>query len=210
MKTALVTTVCSAFAMLASAANALEPKQCLPMAEMTAALAKEGQKSLVFGNRTAVRDGKGGPETAYLEKWVNTFTANGVGPGSVGYNIEGDKPLGTPSTKACVAAKYINVTLYDARKPGTPSAAKRGGDFDSMLADNETRSVRPMLQADTVSTAANGEIRRGGGLLLLGQTQRKAGYLEASSGGGSWTNVMFMQETDYTPTALAILDGQSR
>lgn len=187
---------------------ALEPKQCLPMAAMNAALQAEGQRTLIIGNRVAFRDSPERPSGAKVEKWMNAYTANAEH--SRGFNIEGDRPMGEPSTKACIAGKFTNIGLYDARQPGTPEAAKRGADFDTSLRDNEAKGTRPMLQADSISTGPDGSIRTGLGITLFGNMRVKVGYLVANYPGGKSADMMFMGDTQYTPTAIARLDAARR
>jgi hypothetical protein len=43
----------------ANTAAALEPKQCLPIAEMNAALKADGQRSLIIGDRWALKNPTG-------------------------------------------------------------------------------------------------------------------------------------------------------
>lgn len=184
-------------------AQALEPRQCLPMAEMNAALVAEGQRTLIIGNRIAFLDGPGGRIEA--GKNVNTFTSNA--DGSVGYNLEGDKPMGEPSTRVCVAARFTNIVLYDARSPGTPPGALRGEPFDSHLRENEAVDYRPMLQADAVTRAATGAWQIANGMTLLGRTAGQGAWMTIVYPDGRFSDLMFMGDVSYTPTAIARIDA---
>lgn len=196
----------AAISFTAFSAYALEPKQCLPMAEMNAALKAEGQRTLIIGNRAAGRNSSASVSGVKIKKWVNTFTSNA--DGTLGYNLEGDKPAGQPSETVCVRGKFINVKLYDARKHGTPEAARRGGEFDTYLSDNETKGTRPMLQADAIATAPDGTVTLGNGITLMGNTKVKGGYLIVNYSDGEAAEILVMMNTEYTPTALARLDAQ--
>ncbi len=74
----------------ATPAHALEPKQCLPMAEMNSALKAEGQRTMIIGNRVYVDSPTDDIMDARFNRFVNTVTANA--DGSLGYQLEGDKP----------------------------------------------------------------------------------------------------------------------
>lgn len=187
---------------------ALEPKQCLSMADMNAALKAEGQRTLFIANRTALKSAPERKSGIAADQWVNTFTSNANG--SLGYNLEGDKKKGELSSLVCVRAKYINVRLYDARKPGTPPAAKRGGNFDLSLKSNEALGTRPAMQADTIATAPDGSVREGNGLTLLANMKAKGAYMVVNYEGGDSADLFMMTDAEYTPTALARLEAAAR
>lgn len=189
---------------LPSSALALEPRQCLPMAEMNAALRAEGQRTIIIGDRAALRNDASRDSGIRVQRWVNTFTSND--DGSVGYNLEGDRPSGEASTRACVRAKLTNIRLYDARRPGVPQAALRGGPFDDFLRRDETHGIRPMLQADSVSTGPNGEVRRGNGITLQGDMARGSAMLFVNRADGTSESLYLMDNVTYTPTGLERLN----
>lgn len=188
---------------LAAPAFALEPRQCLSMTEMNASLVAEGQRTLIIGNRIAFLDGPG--DRIEAGRSVNTFTSNA--DGSVGYNLEGDKPMGEPSTQVCVRAKFTNIVLYDARKPGTPQGAWRGEPFDAHLRENEAADYRPMLQGDAVTRSATGEWVIANGMTLLGRIAGQGAWLEVNYADGRYADIMFMGDVSYTPTALARIEA---
>ena len=104
----------------ATAAHALEPKQCGTAAEMTEALKAEGQKSVIVGNRFASVFGSNDERIAAVAI-TNVFTVNENGEG---YNLEGNQPLGTPSTRFCVAAKYVDARFNNWERAGIPAFAQ--------------------------------------------------------------------------------------
>ena len=182
-------------------ALALEPKQCLSLADMNKAMQAEGQRSLVVGNRSAMHNDASAQSGVSVSLYVNLFTSNS--DGSLGYNLEGDKPMGTPSEKVCVRSKFINIALFDARKSGTPPAAKRGGEFDKSLQRNELLGTRPMLQADAIATAPDGTVHKGNGLTLFGNAKIKSAYVVVNYPDNTAADLFLMTETDYTPEGLA-------
>jgi len=184
-----------------STARALEPRQCLPMAEMNAALRAEGQRTIIIGDRTTLVDDRSRPGGARIDRWVNTFTSNE--DGSLGYNLEGDRPMGEPSSQVCVRAKLTNIRLYDRGRSDTPDDAKRGGDFDVMLRQDATLGTRPMLQADSISTDTTGALRRGLGITLMSNAGTRAAWLLANYPRGVVRNMLEMRTTDYTEVGLA-------
>lgn len=185
---------------------ALESKQCLPMAQMNEALKAERQKVLIMGDRAVPVDDNTQVGRVRIDRWVNIFTSNP--DGSLGYNIEGDKPMGQVSTRACVAAKLTNIRLYDRRRAGTPSETRRGGEFDAMLIEDEKRGTRPMLQADSISTGPDGKVRQGLGITLMGNPGSRAAFLIANYPAGGLRDMFQMSTTDYTAEGESRLTGQ--
>jgi len=189
---------------LPSSVLALEPRQCLPMAEMNAALRAEGQRTLIIGDRAALRNDASRESGIRVNRWVNTYTSND--DGTLGYNLEGDRPSGEPSTRVCVAGKFTNIRLYDARRPGTPEGVVREGAFGAMVAEQERQGIRPMLQADSISTGPNGEVRRGNGITLMGDMARGSAMLFVNRAGGRAESLKLMQNVAYTPAGLERLN----
>jgi hypothetical protein len=176
------------------------------MAEMNAALVAEGQRTLIIGNRVAFQDrATGSPQVI---KYVNTYTSNA--DASLGYNLEGDRAMGEPSTRVCVAGKFTNMRLYDARRPGTPREAWRGGDFDQSLRDNEARGIRPMLQADSLVVAPDGSVRIGNGITQFYNERGEGGFMVVNLRDGAAADTVFIADLTFTPTALARLEALSR
>ncbi|HEV2818250.1 MAG TPA: hypothetical protein VGW40_13640 [Allosphingosinicella sp.] len=171
---------------------------------MNAALRAEGQRTIIIGDRAALRNDASRASGLRVNRWVNTFTSND--DGSLGYNLEGDRPSGEASTRVCVAGKFTNIRLYDARRPGTPPGARRGGAFDAMLADQEALGIRPMLQAESISTGPNGEVRRGNGVTLQGSVTQRSGMLFVNRAGGTAESLYLMQNVAYTPAGLERLN----
>ena len=174
------------------------------MAEMNVALRAEGQRTLIIGDRAALRNDASRESGLRVNRWVNTYTSND--DGSLGYNLEGDRPSGEASTRVCVAGKFTNVRLYDARRPGTPESLVREGAFAAMVAEQETQGIRPMLQADSISTGPNGEVRRGNRVTLMGDVARGSAMLFVNRAGGRAESLKLMQNVSYTPAGLERLN----
>lgn len=198
---ALIATAC-----VSASAQALEAKQCLPMAEMNAALKAEGQRTLVIGDREAIQNPTGKIKDAAVLRFVNTVTANS--DGSLGYQLEGDLPRAQASHQVCVAAKLTNVRLFDARRPGVPQDALLGGKFDEALRANEKLGTRPMVMADTVHTGADGQNRMGLPIVLLANVEHKGGHMFTRLANGQPQFLMQMGDTEYTSAGLARLNPQ--
>ena len=99
-------------------AGGLEDGKCYTKAEAEAVLAQEGQKPIFGGDR--ITD----------TKPANIFFVNDSG---YGYNIEGDRSLGTPSQKLCVGSSYKNVHINGRDNPNIPGWGlniKSNGTFD--------------------------------------------------------------------------------
>lgn len=187
-----------AAAMMASTpALALEPKQCLPLAEMNAALKADGQRTLILGDRLAIQDPTGRAEDMYTNRYANAVTANG--DGSLGYQIEGDKTRQQASSTMCVRAKLTNVRLFDASQPGTPKAALLGGAFDDNVRELGAKGMRPMLVADTLH--GSDASRRGNPLVVFGNVSSGTGSLTTQTSDGPKL-LAVLGDTDYTPEAL--------
>ena len=178
------------------------------MADMNAALKADGQRTLIAGNRSALRNAPELESGVTANLWVNTFTSNA--DGSLGYNLEGDKPLGQPLTTVCVAGKFTNIKLYDARKPGIRPETKRGAAFNKVMAEYEVNTTRPMLQADAIAIAPDGKTRIGNGITLFYNTRLHGAYLVVNYPDGTAADILMMTNTDYTPTALARLDAAAK
>jgi hypothetical protein len=174
------------------------------MADMNAALRAEGQRTIIIGDRAALRNDASRESGLRVNRWVNTFTSND--DGTLGYNLEGDRPSGEPSTRVCVAGKFTNIRLYDARRPGTPDGVVREGAFGAMVAEQERQGIRPMLQADSISTGPNGEVRRGNSVTLMGDVARQSAMLFVNRTGGRAESLKLMMNVAYTPAGLERLN----
>lgn len=195
-----------AFTAAAQPALALEPKQCLPMAEMNAALRAEGQRTMIIGDRVAINDDGSRPSGVRFDRYVNTVTSNA--DGSTGYQLEGDLPRVQSSTIVCVATKLMNVRLYDARGTHIPPAAYLGGQFDAVVKENAAKGSRPMLVADTVHPSPGGVERRGLPIVLFGNVPHRTGSIATRLPDGKPQFLVGMADTDYTPAGLARLNPQ--
>lgn len=185
---------------------ALEPKQCLPMAEMNAALKAEGQRTMIIGDRVYVDSPTDDIMDARFNRFVNTVTSNN--DGSLGYQLEGDKPRAQASDKVCVRAKLANVRLFDARKPGLNQSALLGGAFNESIIGSEKNGTRPMVIADSVHRDTSGNERTGLPVVLLGNMEVKAGVMISRQPDGRPINMLRMTSTEYTTAGLARLTPQ--
>jgi len=190
----------------ATPALALEPKQCLPMAQMNAALKAEGQRSLIIGDRRAVNDAPERASGVRVTNYANIVTSNA--DGSVGYQLEGDLPRAQSSTSMCVRAKLTNIRLFDARKPGTLPGMLLGGAFDDDVRDKEKRGTRPMVITDTVHRAPDGSQRLGLQMIVYGNMAGRSASIYARDANGDPVFMVLMGDTDYTPFAIQTLDAR--
>jgi hypothetical protein len=188
-----------------SAPPSLQAGQCLPMAEMNAALRAEGQRTMIIGNRSAVqeRDAAGNP-TRVVEN-VETITSNA--DGSLGYNLGGDRPREEASTRVCVGAKLTNIRLYDARQASIPRDAYLGGTFNQLVDENAARGTRPMVVADTVFSNDNGGTRMGRPIVLFGNVEGRSGSLVTYTANQEPARLALLVSTDYTPAAMERING---
>lgn len=200
---------CAVPATLANAQQAatttLQAGQCLPMADMNAALRAEGQRTMIIGNRSAIeeRDAAGNPTR--LAERLETITSNA--DGSVGYNLAGDRPREEPSTNVCVRAKLTNVRLFDASQPTIPRDAYLGGSFNTLVNDNAARGTRPMVVADTVFSNESGGTRLGRPIVLFGNVEGRTASLVTYTANQEPARLAGLVSTDYTQAALERLNG---
>lgn len=195
-----------ATAVAASPAFALEAKQCLSMADMNAALKAEGQRTMIIGDRVYVDSPTDDIMDARFNRFLNTVSSNA--DGSLGYQLEGNKPRAQTSDKVCVAAKLTNVKLFDARKPGLNQAALLGGAFNESIIKSEQNGTRPMVVADSVHRDASGVERIGLPVVLLGNMEVKVGALITRQADGHLVYMQRMSSTEYTAAGLARLNPQ--
>ena len=196
----------AAYAILcSSSAWALEPKQCLPLAEMNAALRAEGQRTLIIGNREALNNDASRSSGVRITRYADAVTANA--DMTLGYQIEGDLPRDQTSTSFCVGAKLTNIRLLDARRPGTVTAALLGGAFDADVRAKEKLGTRPMIIADTVHQTAGRSSRLGLPMILFWNSASRSAGMFSRQADGTPIEMMIMGETDYTPVALQRLDA---
>ncbi len=95
----------------------IKAKDCYVTAEMNRAMQLLGQRSLIQGDRIAVGDNAKGE--IMTEGRRNLFTSNA--DGSLGFNVEGDAPSGSPQKQFYVGAVYTDVRLYDRDMKVIPS-----------------------------------------------------------------------------------------
>ena len=190
---------------ISSPAHALEAKQCLPMAEMNAALKADGQRTMLIGDRVAaVRDETVESLTKVIRA-VNTVTSNS--DGSLGYQLEGDRSRAEPSSRVCVRAKLTDVQLFDARKPSVAKAAYLGGAFDKIVDANAANGNRPAVVASTVF-GSDDSLRRGLPIVIFKEADGDSASITTMTADGKPTMLVLMNKTEYTSAALQRLGGQ--
>lgn len=205
----------------ATAAHALEPKQCGSAAEMTEALKAEGQKSVIVGNRMALEfDAQG--NVIDSPRITNIFTVNESGEG---YNLEGNRPLGTPSTEFCVRAKYVSARFNNWEREGIPAFAQFNtparadaqricaaansqnglscGIISGYLANGDASSnpQRVMMVAQTV----NDRGQAGKKLVITGRPQDGGGATYAADTRGIATELFFAEKMAFTTAGKSII-----
>jgi len=191
-------------------ALALEPKQCLPLADMNAALKAEGQMPVVIGNRVTTRK----------DRPVNIFTSDANGRG---YALEGDAPHGQPSKRVCVGARYSGLRINDINSPVVPSWALIGNSRASAQADCTARKagvcdsyddyvrrataggMRVMLVARSESTQGDGSIKQGRLLTILTRPDRKIADVTATNRLGASEAVGGLEDVNYTQFAVRFI-----
>lgn len=188
----------------ANDAMALDAGQCLPMAQMNEALKADGQRTMIIGNGTAFNNTHGSAADVRISYFVNTITSNQ--DGSLGYQLEGDRPLGEPSQNVCIRAKLSDVHLYDARVESIPSAAYLGGRFNDIVNENASKGTRPMVIANTVFGSGS-TLRNGLPIVMFGNMADKGASITTALADGSPQMLVFMTDTGYTQAAIQKLDN---
>ena len=175
------------------------------MAEMNAALRAEGQRTVIIGDRSTVHNDASRSAGVRMELFVNTVTKNA--DGSVGYQLEGNRPRAEASTEVCVRAKLENVTLYDARLPRVSANANLGGAFNDLVRQNASVGTRPMVIADTVHRNSDGTSRRGLPLVVFGNMAQRGGALVTALPNLQPQRLGVLVNLDYAPSGLSELAG---
>lgn len=176
------------------------------MAEMNAALKAEGQRTMIIGDRVYIDNPTGDILDVKLPRFVNTVTSNA--DGSLGYQLEGNKPRALSSDKVCVRAKLTNVRLFDASKPGVNRAALLGGAFNDVIVRGDANGTRPMVVADSVHRDTNGDDRIGLPVVILGNMELKSGGMVSKEADGRILDMLRLTSLEYTPAGLARLNPQ--
>lgn len=183
----------------------LQAGQCLPMADMNAALRAQGQRTMIIGNRSGVQERDARGEASRVTESAEVITSNA--DGSVGYNLAGNRPREEASTEMCVRARLTNVRLYDARQPSIPRDAYLGGSFNQVVDQNAALGTRPMVVANTVFSNGSGGDRLGRPIVLFGNVEVRGASLMTYTANGEAARLALMVDTDYTPAALERLNG---
>lgn len=205
------------------AAVTLAPGQCYPAATVRASLSAQNQYKMIVGNRMALTFNAAG-DAIDSPRVANVFTSNP--DGSLGYNLEGNQPLGTPSTEFCVRAQYRDVRFNDWTRAGVPDFARVGaanpatvaalcaqdsyrrglgcGPMDSMLtASDKNIPERVMMSAQTFN--ANGAAGRR--IIVLGQptSPDRDGVVYAADRNGVGLELMMVERIAFTPEGEAMV-----
>lgn len=202
-------------ALIGSPALALETGQCLPAAQVRAALTAEGMQPIIVGTRT----GYGYPTSLI-------FFSNA--DASRGYLIRGDKPLGQQSNTACVDSVYRDVRLNDITRAGIPAWARvavkpreveaicRGhlgyqdncNRHDESLFNLESHGQHVMFMATgTAINPRDHSIRSGQRIVLTLKPVARGGVLMAVTPEGASYILSAYTDGGYTPVGSAMLDG---
>lgn len=190
----------------ATPAAALDAGQCLPIDQINQAMQAEGQRTVIISNRVALR----GRETAtgadiYTREWVNTVTSNA--DGSVGYQLEGDRPRTEASAQICVRAKLTNVRLFDARLPTVANDAMLGGRFDNWITAQASDGTRPMMVADTVF-GSGPTLRYGRPLVVIGNLNDRFGAIATQGDNTGPEMLAQLRSVEYTSVGLERIGGR--
>jgi hypothetical protein len=196
----------SALACATPAMAELQAGQCLPMAEMNAALRAEGQRTMIIGNRSAAVERDTAGNATRVEEAAEVITSNA--DGSIGFNLAGNRPREEASTQMCVGARLTNVRLFDARQTVIPRDAYLGGTFNTLVDQNAALGTRPMVVADTVFSNDNGGTRLGRPIVLFGNVEVRGASLVTYTNDGDAVRLALMVDTDYTPAAMEVLAAQ--
>ena len=191
----------------AQPADALEARQCMSMTEMNAALRAEGQRTMVIGDREVLNNPTGRLTDASLTHYVNTVTSNA--DGSLGYQLEGDRPRSEASTRVCVAAKLTNIRIFDASQPGVPQQVLLGGSFDDVLRAGDQIGTRPMVLADTVH-GSEGAYRLGLPIVITMNRSSGAGVMLTRQQNGEAVRLKDLASLDYTDAGRERARGGSQ
>jgi hypothetical protein len=127
---------------------------------------------------------RGDPDSP-VPRVMTAFAANS--DGSVGYNLEGDRPRDQPSTRVCVGVKFTNVRL--ARR----SAAR--------VASPNTY----LFTGDSVATGPGGTSRAGGtGAVISNGASGEMTFVLLVPGGAP-RRIFYMERGELTPAALSMM-----
>lgn len=188
---AVLPTAALAFGLASNAdAQTLQAGQCLPKAEVLAALEKDKQSVPFNGNRIFSENSN-----------ANLLTSNPER--TLGYSIEGDAPIGSPSKILCVRATYTNIHVNGVENPTVPV-------WFPKLANNEMNvekwykgGGRILMLADTFTQDANGS-RKVGQKISLAALPSGAGTIDAIDARGNLKNIAALKNTQITDFGRAL------
>lgn len=170
-------------------ARGVKAKDCYSMAEMNRALKAYGQRSLVSGDRVTLAD-RG--EKVVGVGFLNIFTSNE--DGSLGFNIEADKPGGQQAAEASVRTVMTEVRLWDKDRPVKPDPVILGPFLAGGIAKSGDRLLLS-AKSGSVHLAVVTRSEAGGGSF----------YMANSQGADSLAT---MTHITYTPRAQELLVAQ--
>lgn len=124
-----LTLAASLLFLIAASAHALDTGQCAPPAQMTAWLKAEGHKVVASMDAVGISLKHGAGAVFVAEMVTATPDLKHW------YVIKGDRPLGTKSTRFCVATKGRNLQINDHRKDGPPTVTRYRFDRAKALAE---------------------------------------------------------------------------
>ncbi|TXH08607.1 MAG: hypothetical protein E6R02_09590 [Gammaproteobacteria bacterium] len=216
---ALLASTCvapSSTAVAQSAPQAATLSGCgIPAAQVKAALEAQGQFKMIVGNRMALTFDAAG-KAIDSPRVANVFTSNA--DGSLGYRLEGNQPLGTPSTSFCVGARYTNIRFNDWNRAGVPEFARIAapdpltlqarcndpaytnglacGSAQRVLETaDRTDGLRVMMSAQAVNENGQGGRR----IFVLGSPTEQNGHIEIVDGAGVGLGLAGMDRVNFTP-----------
>lgn|GEM_PF-2556253 len=154
---------------------------------------------------------------------ANIWTSDSQGNG---YNLEGDKPLGEPSTRYCVGAKYVNARFNDWTKPGVPDFALTDpvseeemkqfctsdqnpglacGTANVMLTNGDKGEQRVMLVAETIDA----EARIGRKMIVTARAKDGGGATYAVGSDGIALELFMEDRMTFTPKGKAVIRSKN-
>ncbi len=183
---------------LAAGANAggLEPGKCYTKNQAESVLKAEGQFPIIIGNR--LTEGRN----------VNIFFMNQDG---YGYNLEGDKPNGTPSSGVCVVASYKDVHLNDIRNPEIPSWGRNIKAHDGADVKKAYKhGARLIFAAQTYENKPDGREQLGKYMMVLASPLDKGADAWSVDSQGYPTGGYSMVDFGMTPKMQEMLSSGQR
>lgn len=167
-------------------AHAVDVGWCGTPEEMSALMREEGQRSLAVGNQHIAFEIDDDGEIHGADRFVGLILTADL-DGRVGYLIQADQPMGTPSTRSCIALRFHDVRLYDARQPGVPDETLIDSTEEAALARCAAIAETGLIAVGSCgfhNTAWQASVRVGEGMLLqaYSTTRRSDGSYATDDG----------------------------